>query len=86
MSYPKEWKPGKADEVWKVMICARDASSADQLIASLVYLLTDAGTDEDRGIDLIRSMSGDQIIDAILAYKQKSYQSVKNAMKSERAA
>lgn len=34
----KNWKPGTADEVWKVIICARDASRASDLIDTMLYI------------------------------------------------
>jgi len=80
MSLVKQWKPGKADDVWKVMICARDAAQTDELLSSLTYILTDAGSDTQRGLDAIRQMTGAQIIDGLLAYKNVSYQSVAAAV------
>lgn len=76
----KNWKPGKADEVWKVMVCARDAERADDLISGLVYILTDCGSDEEKGMAQIARMSGQEIIDTLKTYKKASYDSVKNGM------
>lgn len=75
----KEWKPGMADEVWKLMACARDAQQTDELLGKLSYILTDAGADTAKGIELIRQMTGDQIIDGLKAYRESSYKSVRAA-------
>jgi hypothetical protein len=76
----KNWNPGKADEVWKVMICARDAQRVDDIITCLCYILTDAGSNKERGIDLIARMNGKQIIDGLIAYKDSAYKSVRSAL------
>jgi len=75
----KQWKPGKADAIWKLMICARDANRADELIDALVGILTDAGLDTESGLARLRGMSGADIVDGIVAYKATSYESVKRA-------
>jgi hypothetical protein len=80
MTEPKHWKPGHADEVWKVLISARDANQADELLGRLVGILTYAGSDIDKGLDEIRTMSGRAIIEAIVAYRDSSYDSVKSAL------
>lgn len=80
MQSAKKWKPGKADAVWKVMVCARDAEKADDLISSLVYILTNCGSDEERGLRQISEMSGEEIVEALQAYRKKSYDSVKSGM------
>lgn len=77
---PKHWQPGHADDVWKVLICARDAYQADELLGGLVAILTHAGSDIDKGLSEIRTMSGASIIDAIVAYRDSSYASVKSAL------
>ena len=83
----KQWKPGKADEIWKLMICARDAARTDELIDALIGILTDAGSDTQAGLARLRGMSGADIVDGLLAYKAKSYESVKRAYsKTEHAA
>jgi hypothetical protein len=80
MMEAKHWKPGHADEVWKVLICARDANQADELLGRLVGILTYAGSDVDKGLNAIRAMSGREIIDAIVAYRDSNYDSVKSAL------
>jgi len=76
----KKWKSGIAGETWKVIICGRDLHRIDDILSALSYYLTDAGVDVDRGLSLIRSMSGDQIIDALEDHKRTSIQSVEAAI------
>lgn len=76
----KQWLPGKADAVWKVIICAHEASQTDDVLNYLSYILTDAGGDKERGLETIRQMSGEQIIGGLLAYRDTSYQSVAMAL------
>ncbi len=86
MPEPKKWKAGIADEAWKVMICARDASHAEEALQQLVYILTDAGSDAARGHALLRQMTGEQIVQGLLNYRQKSIDSVRRALKHGEAA
>ena len=80
MTRPKVWNAGVADEAWKVIICARDACDTEDLILTLCMILTHAGGDTAKGLRDIRAMSGDDIMDALLAYVQKSHQAVENAL------
>jgi hypothetical protein len=73
---PKHWKSGVADEVWKVMIAARDAQRAKDMIGYLCYALTDAGNDATSGIAKIRQMTGDDIMTALLQMHEKSAKAV----------
>ena len=63
---PKTWADGTADNPWKIMICARDQISIDQCLSTLVYRLTDAGSNAAEGHDKLREMSGRQIVDALI--------------------
>jgi hypothetical protein len=81
MAEVRQWKAGTADEVWKVIICARDAYHADEVLSSLIYILTDAGDDTERGNVLLKEMSGAQIVDGLLTYINGCRESVKNGIK-----
>jgi hypothetical protein len=75
---PVKWKVGKADEVWKLMICARDAENAKELITHLAYILDNPGggaTLEDCA-DVIRRFSGEQIAESLLDYRNSAMLSV----------
>jgi hypothetical protein len=86
MSDPKVWKAGTADEVWKVIVCARDAHRADDLLSALQYILTDAGSDSQKALEKIRAMTGKQIVDGLLAYQKSSYDSVAKAIRKSKEA
>jgi hypothetical protein len=76
----KKWKAGEADEVWKIIVCARDAERADDTIGWLIYILTDVEGGRERSIEAIRQMSGKEIVDGLLAFQLKAYQGVKNGL------
>ena len=78
----KNWKAGSAVEVRKVMVCARDASRADDLLGNLIYILTDAGSNSEAGLAWLRGMSGAEIVDGLLAYRKSAYDSVARGLKS----
>ena len=75
----KNWKPGVADEIWKIMICARDAERADDVIGGITYIL---GVTQEE----LRQMTGAQILDGLLAYKRSAYDSVEAGLLAPRAA
>lgn len=77
---PKLWKPGVADETWKVLICARDFMRADDIMGHLVYVLTTAGADTEAGLEQISKMTGKQIVDGLKAYALSSSDSIKRGM------
>lgn len=77
---PKQWKAGTADKAWKVIVCARDAYDTEQLLSSLVYILTDAGSNTALGLDSIRRMSGAEIVGALEAHVESARKSVANAI------
>lgn len=84
MKLTKKWASGIADETRKIAICSRDASRAEELIGELVYILTDAGADTDKGIIALRSMSGDDIINGLLSYRKSALTSIQAALSSVR--
>ncbi len=71
-THPKVWKAGTADEVWKVIVCARDAYETERLLWSLVYILTDAGNNLELGLAKVSAMSGDDIVSALRAHVESS--------------
>lgn len=75
----KEWKPGKSDAVWKLMVCARDAARVDEILSEMVAILTSTGGDRERGIAEMKEMSGREIVDGLLGYQARAYESVKMA-------
>jgi hypothetical protein len=77
---PKTWKAGRADEAWKVLICARDHEKTENTLSYLVYILTDAGNDKKRGLDAIREMTGSQIINALEAHQETCTASIAAAL------
>lgn len=81
LSAPVKWKAGTADEPWKVMVSARDAAYAEEMIGGLAYILDNPGfCDLEAQANVIRRFSGDQIADALLDYHAKAFQGVKNAL------
>lgn len=79
----KQWNPGKADEVWKILICANDVNRTEDVIQFLLYVLTDAGNDLVKGVEQIKQMSGKDIIQGLNAYKESAYKSVEEGLKKK---
>lgn len=77
----KKWTPGVADDVWKIAICARDASQIDDVLSFLSYVLTDEGADTKAGIAIVREMTGGEIVDGLVKYQEARILSIKNALK-----
>ena len=78
-----EWKPGKADAPWKVAICARDASRADEILLSLDSILTRgdrAAKNGDEAAERLRQLTSEQIIDGLLHYRDVSIETVKRGL------
>lgn len=73
-----KWKAGTADEVWKVIISARDACRAEEVLDTLNYILIDGGGKDYLSL---KEMSGKDIVDGILEYRGKSYKAVENGIK-----
>jgi hypothetical protein len=69
---PKTWKHGVADEPWKVEICEVAFRRTDEMLGFMIYVLTHAGSDTPRGLADIRTMSGDTIVTALLAYRESN--------------
>lgn len=81
MEKPVNWKSGKADEAWKVIVCARDARRAEDLLQGVAYILDNPGNTNLSGYaDVLRRFTGDQIADALLAYHRKCFVAVLNAL------
>jgi hypothetical protein len=79
----KKWTPGVADEAWKIMVCAKDAAHADDVISFLVYILTNAGNDQVAGLAELRSKSGDEIVAALIQYQAVAHQTVRNGLSNK---
>jgi flagellin-specific chaperone FliS len=78
---PTKWASSKADAAWKVMICARDAMRAEDIIQGLSYILDNpGGVALEQHADVIRRFSGDQIADALLEYRNTRMQSVASVL------
>jgi hypothetical protein len=81
----KQFKPGLADEAWKVMICARDEEKAQNTLHFLCSVLTDCGSDYAKGRLEISAMSGADIIEAVECYAAVARKSVALAISKDRA-
>jgi hypothetical protein len=78
---PTKWGSSNADAAWKVMICARDAMRAQDLIQGVSYILDNpGGVALEEHADVIRRFSGDQIADALLEYRNTRMQSVASGL------
>ena len=73
---PKVWNPGVADEPYKMLVCAGDYTRARDIKSWLVSVSTDAGSDYKAGEKQLRQFSGNQIVDAILAYERSALESI----------
>lgn len=65
----KSWKPGCADEQWKVEICICDAQRTAEMVEFLHYVLGEP----------IEAMTGAEIKAALKAYADSAAKSVENA-------
>ena len=74
----KRWHTGKADEAWKVMICARDAQMAIDAM-NMLYLVLGHATEAE-----LRKMSGDQIVSQMKAFIDSQQESVRMGLKDGR--
>lgn len=80
----RRWSPVGADATWKIMIQARDAYWIDSVLLALGYVLTDNGTDQEKALAKIRTMSGREIIDGLQAYRTNAYNSVKAGLAAKK--
>lgn len=71
----KTWKPGVADEPWKVEVCRRDIALATETLEFLVHVLTDC-PDMQRGVAALRAMTGEDIVGGIEAYRDAASTSI----------
>lgn len=65
------------------MVCARDAAHSEDTIGTLVYILTDTPGDIEVGMETLRGMTGKDIVDGLLAYRDSAYKSVANGLGGE---
>lgn len=77
----KLWKPGTADEAWKVAVCALAMRDSQRALEHLIYVLTDAGNDRERGLAMLREMSGAEIVDGMLAHIDSAAESIAKGLK-----
>lgn len=80
----KIWNAGKADEAWKVMICARDAMRAEDIALGLHSILLGGSKEFPAALDDLSRMSGKQIADGLRAYHQCAINSVVNGLEPTR--
>ena len=78
---PKIWTPGTADEAWKVIISANNHRRASETLATMVSILSGARRIED-GLDEISKMSGDDIVKAMVKYRDDSIADVERGLKN----
>lgn len=87
MSDAKKWKAGTADAAWKINICARDAMRAEDLLHGIAYILTDSGTaDLDQCAAALSELSGRQICEGLLAYRNKAIDAIRAGIGEENKA
>lgn len=65
----KKWKPGIADEPWKVRICKRDMRVVKHTLWRLEYI-TGLSPEQLKGV------SGKEIIEALEAYAETAKRSI----------
>lgn len=80
----KKWEEGKADEPWKVVVCAQAAYKAEETLNSLASILVDeVGCSIDAKAAAIAEFSGAEIVDALLRYRDSAIGSVKSALRDK---
>lgn len=78
---PTKWNYSKADDAWKVMICARDAMRDEDLIQGVAYILDNpGGVSLEEHAEVVRRFSGDQIADTLMEYRNTRMQSVASGL------
>ena len=80
MVKPKIWKTGIADETCKVVVCARDYDATNRCLDWLSHYLTGAVGNESEGLEEVRKMSGEQIVNALEEHKRVSLLSVQRGL------
>lgn len=84
MSAPVKWKAGIADQVWKVLICARDTQKAKDLLQGLAYVLAGSGLrSEEECAKIIAGYSGEEIAAAIFDYHNSNLLSVERGLNKQ---
>lgn len=92
MPTPKTWKPGVADEPWKVAISDREAQKAETLAMQLAEILglnlgnVPFADPLKAYADFIGQFSGEQIAKALLDYRDSALESIKRGEKNESEA
>ena len=82
MSEAKTYKAGVADEVWKVLIAARDHTRASDLLREVSHIVAGPTTSTDEAATALRGFTGDQIVGALLAYRENAFQMIANGLKA----
>lgn len=81
----KKWNPGVADEVWKIHICSRDVTSAEETIATLHYIVSPnyKFSTFEESIEDLKKFSTKQILDAVRKYRDASLLSINKGLNKE---
>lgn len=83
---PKKWKPGTSDEVWKIHICSRDASRAEDIASGLSYIISETVTHGfESHLSTISQFTGEQIAKALKDYRDSSLDSIKKGLRKQDA-
>ena len=71
-----------ADEVWKIHICSRDAAKAEEVAASLAYLLTGViANGFEEHLNQILQFNGEQIAATLQNSRNQSLESIARGLK-----
>lgn len=82
MTTPIKWKSSVAREVWKVIICTREAERVTEVLQSIAYIVGGPGhRTEQECSDLLSPLSGAEIVQALLAYQECNAESVARAVR-----
>ena len=84
------WKAGKADEAWKVLICGRDYHKYTEIVDGLSIILFEfseikginADERRDSMFEKLSTMSGAEIVDHLKKYENVLLTSIKRGVKS----
>lgn len=76
----KRWKAGVADTAWKVAVCANDAKMVETTLSWLGYVLDGSQSEADT-IELLRKLSGQEIVKALLDYRERALTSIEAAIR-----
>ena len=76
----KTWKPGTITAPWELLIQASHINDVDSIIKGLCYYLTDCNSDYKIGIEKIKLMSGEEILNSLESQYKNAYTAVKNGL------